>query len=99
MNECNPGELTWPEGFMDIGGQNFAWVHANRPVWVEFTLEKMDDPSGLFRDWKTYCINKQHAQKSIPSDERQGSGLDNDHEQACKIKEHCGQTAGTGAET
>ena len=80
------GETRWPEGFMDIGGKTFEWVYVHRTEWVAFTLEKMDDPTGLFRDWKAYCINRDHGKKNIPSDERQGSGVDKDHKQACEIK-------------
>ena len=64
-NMSSDGELRWPEGFCDIGGRTFSWVFMNRKEFVEFTLEKMDSPTGLFLEWKNYC--KEHSQ-SIKKD-------------------------------
>ena len=35
----------------------------NRAEFVKFTLEKMDSPSGLFLQWKNYCL-KQNSDES-----------------------------------
>ena len=51
-------DLKFEDGFMCIGGRSFAWVYENRKEFVEFTLEKMKKTTGLFREWKTYCINR-----------------------------------------
>ena len=51
-------EICWPEGFMCIGGRSFAWVFANREEFVKFTVDKMDSPSGLFKQWKDYCLEQ-----------------------------------------
>ena len=55
---ASDGETRWPEGFMDIGGKSFDWVFQNRKEWVEFTLNEMKKPSGLFLEWKSYCVEK-----------------------------------------
>ena len=51
-------ETRWPVGFADISNQTFAWVAENRPEWVEFTLNEMDNPSGLFLHWKNYLVKR-----------------------------------------
>ena len=52
-------ETKWPEGFCDIGGKTFLWVKENKHEWVDFTLNEMNYPSGLFLQWKEYLqINK-----------------------------------------
>ena len=51
-------EHCWPEGFCGIGGRTFLWVFNNKKDWVEFTLDKMKDPTGLFLEWKNYCTQK-----------------------------------------
>ena len=59
-------ETKWPAGFGDIGCRTFAWVRANRPEWVEFTLSEMSTPSGLFLLWKKYLLSqkvKEHDAK------------------------------------
>ena len=57
-------ETTWPDGFPDIGGKTFAWVLEHRKEWVNFTLDKMENPSGFFLKWKTYLLNrKQNAKR------------------------------------
>ena len=47
-------ETKWPPGFADIGNQTFGWVAEHKPEWVDFTLNEMNDPSGLFLLWKTF---------------------------------------------
>ena len=56
---ASDAEICWPEGFMCIGGRPFSWVYSNREEFVQFTLDKMDSPSGLFKQWKNYVIQKQ----------------------------------------
>ena len=51
-------ELQWPEGFCDIGGRTFEWVFVNRKEFVEFTAEKMSEPTGLFAKWKKFVTEK-----------------------------------------
>ena len=51
-------ENTWPDDFVDIGGKTFAWVWENRKEFVDFTLNDMTKPTGLFDVWKKYCLNK-----------------------------------------
>ena len=66
MTDVSDGEICWPEGFMCIGDRTFAWVYTNRKEFVEFTLEKMDKPTKLFKLWKTYCLKQnRNAQKRI----------------------------------
>ena len=51
-------DKTFPAGFMCIGLKTFKWVYANRKEFVDFTINEMDKPSGLFLQWQIYC-NKQ----------------------------------------
>ena len=60
---ASDGEMQWPEGFCDIGGRTFAWVFENRKEFVEFTMQKMDSPTGLFLEWKKYCRKHNQAIK------------------------------------
>ena len=50
---------TWPDGFMDIGSKTFQYVYTHKPVFVDFTLKEMVNPTGLFQRWYQYCLNKQ----------------------------------------
>ena len=50
--------ICFPEGFMCIGGMTFSWVFENRKEFVEFTFEKMDKPTGLFKQWKDYVCRR-----------------------------------------
>ena len=50
-------ETTWPAGFCELGGKTFQWTRVHRPEWCEFTLEKMDNPTGFFKIWKDYLLN------------------------------------------
>ena len=63
------GQTKWPPGFADIGGKTFEWVREHKPDWVDFTINEMNDPSGLFKKWKTYLINRQHADKKLVSEQ------------------------------
>ena len=51
-------EARWPNGFMNISDCTFKWVFENKKEFVNFTLEKMDSPTGLFREWKLYCLKQ-----------------------------------------
>ena len=58
-------QTKWPEGFADIGGKTFDWVREHKHEWVDFTLNEMDSPSGLFLKWKTYLLNRKHAKERV----------------------------------
>ena len=60
-------EICWPEGFMCIGGRSFEWVYANRAEFVKFTVDKMDSPSGLFKQWKDYCLKQNRDESDCKS--------------------------------
>ena len=51
-------QTKWPDGFMDIGGLTFAQTYQLKPEWVDFTLTDMKDASGMFKEWRSYCIGK-----------------------------------------
>ena len=55
-------ETRWPEGFCDIGNKTFLWVKNNKADWVDFTLKEMDNPTGLFLQWKEYLQNNKDAE-------------------------------------
>lgn len=60
------GNLTWPDGFCDIGGKTFEWVRQNREEWCEFTRNEMENPTGLFAKWKKYLIkNKSECRPDL----------------------------------
>ncbi len=46
---------TFPENFMCIGERTFLWVFENRKEFVDFTVNEMDAPTGLFLKWQKYC--------------------------------------------
>ena len=48
-------KLTFPANFMCIGGKHFRWVFANRKEFVDFTLNEMNNPKGLFAKWQKFC--------------------------------------------
>ena len=52
----------FPEGFMNIGGKTFKWVLENKQEFVNFTLNEMNGPTGLFRQWKQYCMKYSKTQ-------------------------------------
>ena len=61
-------ELTWPDNFMDIGLKSFRWVYANRPEFVDFSMNDMEEPTGLFLTWQNYCkarISKEKVNESL----------------------------------
>ena len=60
-------DICWPEEFPDVGGQTFQWVYDNRPVFVQFTREKMSKASGLFGQWKKYVEDRVKAQNVAPT--------------------------------
>ena len=48
-------DLQWPENFMDISLKPFRWVFEHRKEFVEFTVNEMTQPTGLFKKWQDYC--------------------------------------------
>ena len=62
MIDVPDSEIRWPTGFMDVGDRTFAWTYENRKVFVEFTREKMDSPSGTFKMWKDYVLRREKAE-------------------------------------
>ena len=45
----------WPEGFCNIGGWTFQRLFDEKKEFVDFTLKCMENPSGLFAEWKAFC--------------------------------------------
>ena len=59
----------FPEGFMNIGGKTFKWVLENKQEFVKFTLNEMEKPTGLFRQWQEYCkrnVNNKSNENGTP---------------------------------
>ena len=56
-------ETTWPENFCDIGGKSFEWVFINKKEFVDFCVEEMEKPTGLFKKFQDYCLNKLKIRK------------------------------------
>ena len=48
----------FPIGFFDIGGMDFESVFRKKKEFVDFTLNEMQKPKGLFKEWKSFCKNK-----------------------------------------
>ena len=66
MIDIQSDEICWPDGFSNIGGKTFKWVFDHKKEWVEFTAEKMSNPTKLFLDWKLYVMDKlKHDKKRI----------------------------------
>ena len=47
----------FPVGFQNIGGKSFAWVYENKKDFVDFTVNEMKGCTGLFAQWRDYCLN------------------------------------------
>ena len=50
-------ETKWPLMF-GLHGKSFEWVYNNKKEFVDFTLNEMGSPTGLFKVWKIYCQEK-----------------------------------------
>ena len=50
-------DTTFPVGFFDIGEMTFEEVYNTRKVFVEF-IKLVDDASGLFCSFQTYCLDR-----------------------------------------
>ncbi len=50
---------TFPQVFgRDLGGQRFIEVYNTNKELVDFTVHKMNNPSGFFKVWRDYCTKK-----------------------------------------
>ena len=59
MDVCDKDDLTrFPDNFPDIGGQSFQYVFKNKSDWVDFTVKGMQNATGFFAVWKSYCLRK-----------------------------------------
>lgn len=67
MKTSQSDATEFPKGFFDIGQQTFEWVFKNREEFVQFTIHEMLKPTGLYRDWKEYCIYKSNGRPSQDS--------------------------------
>ena len=57
------GNTIWPDGFCDIGGKTFKWVYDNKKVFVEFCVDEMENPTGMFKKFQEYCFQQQRLNK------------------------------------
>ena len=48
-------DLVFPVNFMCIGERTFRWVYEHRKEFVDFTVNEMNTPTGLFQKWQSYC--------------------------------------------
>ena len=60
----------WPDGFLDIGGFTFEQTWKQRKEWVKFTIGEMQEATGMFGNWREYCLTKSkyaepHTEHSI----------------------------------
>ena len=58
-------DLAFPVNFMCIGERTFRWVFENRKEFVDFTVTKMDKPTGLLQQWQSYCNEQRKFEKEI----------------------------------
>ena len=61
MSDVPDSQIRWPVNFMDVGNRTFTWTYENRKVFVEFTRLKMESPTGTFKKWKDYVLNRDKA--------------------------------------
>ena len=59
QTDTTADKRTFPAKFFNIGERSFEWVWANKKEFVEFTVNKMSQTTGLFKEWQTYCLNRQ----------------------------------------
>ena len=45
----------FPVGFQCISDKSFEWVYNNRKEFVDFTINEMQNATGLFSDFREYC--------------------------------------------
>ena len=67
------GLIKFPESFMNIGEQTFAWVYQNRPEWVKFS-EKWETATGLFQFWYLYVKLRGSLLKNTHDDDKHTNG-------------------------
>jgi len=48
-------DLVFPVNFLCIGERTFRWVYEHRKEFVDFTVNEMNEPTGLFQKWQSYC--------------------------------------------
>jgi len=58
-------DLVFPPNFLCIGERTFRWVYEHRKEFVDFTVTKMDKPTGLFQQWQSYCNEQRKFEKEI----------------------------------
>ena len=59
-------DQTFPADFMCIGGKSFEMVYRHRKEFVDFTLNEMTEPKGLFKKWQDFCKNKVKDERDTP---------------------------------
>lgn len=89
MIDVPEDEIVWPDGFMCIGGRTFAWVFRYRKEFVEFTLNSMDNPTGLFKRWKVYCLKQSKNESSCCKIRQENKEIDEtkENEETKEIEE------------
>lgn len=61
----NFSEIIWPTGFCDIGDLTFEQVFNTKKEFVDFTINDMEKPKGMFKKWKIYCLERSKKEKII----------------------------------
>ena len=56
----------FPKKFLspEIELKPFLWVYENKPDFVDFTVHEMEKPTGFFKVWREYCVNKTNSDES-----------------------------------
>ena len=50
--------MIWPAGFCNIGGWSFDRVFKEKHDFVNFTVTCMESPTGIFKEWKEFCLKR-----------------------------------------
>ena len=48
-----------------LKNKTFLEVYNTKKEWVDFTLTEMQKPSGLFKTWRDYCLNKNKVENGF----------------------------------
>ena len=55
--------MKFPNNFCDIGNKTFEWVFENKKKFVDHTIKEMCKPTGLFKVWQDYCLERKKEQE------------------------------------
>lgn len=56
--------MRFPKNFCNISEKTFAWVYEHKHEFVKHTLNDMQKPTGLFKQWYDYCKERKKSSEN-----------------------------------